>query len=290
MSKILILGSRGRLGAALVRRWSGQNEIIGLARPDVDFTRPDELDSVLEAHPADVVVNCTGLTSLEQCEEDPALAHLVNSTSPGVLAKACAARDTLLVHFSTDYVFDGATPGLRKEEDPARPVSVYGQSKLEGEMAVAAADPRHLIFRVSWVFGPDKPSFVDMILRRALESDRVEAVADKESSPSFTHDIADWVAPFLNRTLPGGIYHACNAQTCSWRDLGQATLDLAASNGWPLLTTSVEPLTLADMATFRAARPRFTAMDCSKLAATTGHAPRPWMDALREYLNELPRP
>lgn len=274
----------------MVRVWGGTHRVTGLARPDIDFCRPEEFGRVLDENPAEVVVNCTGLTSLEQCEDDPETARIVNATAPGVLARECAARGSLLIHFSTDYVFDGTIPGLRTEDEPARPLSAYGRSKREGEEAVAAAHPGHLIFRVSWVFGPDKPSFVDMILQRALGHDRVEAVADKESSPAYTHDIADWVGPFLGGTLPGGIYHACNAGTCSWRELGQAAIDLAAGHGWPLRAKHVDAVTLAEMTAFRAVRPRFTAMDCSKLTAATGRAPRPWIEALRDYFATLPRP
>jgi dTDP-4-dehydrorhamnose reductase len=138
--------------------------------------------------------------------------------------------------------------------------------------------------RVAWVFGPEKPSFADAIIERALASDRVEAIADKTSCMTFTEDVAHWLAPFLGRNLPGGLYHACNAGACSWHEYGQHALDFAARAGLPLRARSAEPIPLSAMKMFVAPRPPHTVMSTAKLTMVTGFAPRPWRIALDEYL------
>jgi dTDP-4-dehydrorhamnose reductase len=138
--------------------------------------------------------------------------------------------------------------------------------------------------RVSWVFGPAKPSFIDAILKRARTESRVEAVEDKFSCPTYAEDCAVWLAPFLDPTTPGGLYHACNSGSCSWREYGQKALELAAAAGIPLATTHVDGIRLADMKQFVAPRPVHTVLDTSKLARTTGIAPRPWQDALKDHI------
>ena len=146
-----------------------------------------------------------------------------------------------------------------------------------------AATPAHCVVRVSWVFGPDKPSFVDAIVKRALTSPDAAAVHDKTSAPSYTEDMALWLAEFLKSSVPGGIYHLCNGGACSWRDYGEFALECAKENGVPVLTTSVAPLKLSDMKAFIATRPPNTALDSSKFTSVTGVTPRHWREAVAEY-------
>ena len=148
-----------------------------------------------------------------------------------------------------------------------------------------AASPLHCVVRVSWVFGPDKPSFVDAIVRRALTNPEAAAVHDKTSSPAYTEDLALWLEQFLKPSLPGGIYHLCNSGTCSWRDYGEYALECAKRHGVPVLTTTVAPLTLADMKGFVAVRPPHTSLDTGKFTRATGITPRPWKEAVEEYFS-----
>ncbi|MEX1119998.1 MAG: dTDP-4-dehydrorhamnose reductase [Terrimicrobiaceae bacterium] len=284
MAKVLLLGSRGRLGAALARVWSADHDVTALSRSDLDISRVEELEAALAGRHFEVLVNCTGATSLEVCEDDPALALRVNAEAPARLAEIAASRKARLIHFGTDYVFDGKKPAPYSENDPAFPLSVYGRTKLQGELAVVEASPRHLSVRVSWVFGPDKPSFVDMILQRAATASHVEAVADKTSSPTYTGDVAVWMSPFLSQELPGGLYHACNTGSCTWRDYGQEALDIAGRLGWPLQCRVVSPVPLDSMTAFRAPRPRHTVMDCSRLQQITSVPIRSWQESLASYL------
>lgn len=282
--QILILGGKGRLGAALTRIWSAKYQVRALARPELDVADLVALRSLLESASYDVLVNCTGLTNVDRCETAREEAETVNSRAPGVMGEAAAVKRARFIHFSTDYVFDGAKTTPYTEEDVARPLGHYGRTKLAGEVAALATSPLHLAVRVAWVFGPDKPSFVDSIIERALANDRVEAIADKTSCMTFTEDVANWLDPFLERDLPGGLYHACNAGGCSWHDYGQYALNFAVRAGLPLKARVAEPIPLSALKAFVAPRPPHTVMNTTKLTAVTGAVPRPWQKALDEYL------
>lgn len=289
--KILILGSNGRLGAALVRRWQSLPgaEVIALTRAQIDLSDPVKAEMALASIPfggGDVVVNCAAATDVDACERDREGARRINAEAPGRIARLCAVRGARMVHIGTDYVFDGSLDRAYTEEDQPRPLSHYGATKLEGDREVLAASPDHCVVRVSWVFGPDKPSFVDAIVRRALTSPEAAAVHDKTSAPSYTEDMALWLAEFLKPSLPGGVYHLCNGGSCSWRDYGEYALECAKKNGIPVLTTTVAPLKLSDMKNFVAVRPPRTPLDTAKFTRITGITPRPWREAVAEYFKD----
>ena len=286
--KIMILGSNGRLGAALVRRWQTlpDADVIPLTRAQVDLSDPEKAEAGIAAisfGAGDVVVNCAAATDVDGCEKERDGARRINAESPGRIARLCAGRGARLVHIGTDYVFDGALDRPYTEEDEPHPLSHYGLTKLDGDREVLAASPSHCVVRVSWVFGPDKPSFVDAIVKRALTSPEAAAVHDKTSAPSYTEDMAVWLAEFLKPSVPGGIYHLCNGGTCSWRDYGEYALECAKANGIPVLTTTVAPLKLSDMKNFIAVRPPKTPLDTGKFARITGITPRPWREAVADY-------
>lgn len=284
VSRILIFGAKGRLGAALARIWAVEHTVTALARPEVDASDPLAMRRILENHEFDVLVNAAAVTNVDECETHRDLADVVNAQAPEAMARVAASKDARFIHISTDYVFDGLKGGSYTEDDPPCPVSHYGRTKLSGEQRTLKISPHHVVVRVSWVFGPDKPSFIDSILDRALVREHVEAVDDKTSSPTYTEDAALWLAPFLDQTVPGGIYHACNSGTCSWRDYGQHALDWAARSGLPLRCQTVSPIPLEGLKHFTARRPPHTSMSSAKLTATIGIHPRPWQDALDDYL------
>jgi dTDP-4-dehydrorhamnose reductase len=286
--KVLILGSNGRLGSALVRRWRKlpDTEVVALTRAEVDLTDPEKAVAGLALRSfgsGDVVVNCAAATDVDGCEKDPDAARRINAETPARIARLCSDRGARLIHIGTDYVFDGLLERPYTEEDEAKPLSHYGATKLEGDQAVIASSPDHCVVRVSWVFGPDKPSFVDAIVRRALTSPDAAAVHDKTSAPTYTEDAALWLSEFLKPSFPGGIYHLCNGGTCSWRDYGEYALECAKANGIPVLTTTVAPLKLSDMKAFIAVRPPKTPLDTAKFTRVTGVIPRPWKEAVAEY-------
>ncbi len=282
--RILILGARGRLASALARKWGSSHEVTGLARPELDVADLPALEKLLASREFDVLVNGTGMTNVDECETLREEARTVNTLAPAVMAAAARSRGARFIHFSTDYVLDGLHPAPCTEEDPARPLGWYGQTKLDGELAVLADASPHLVIRVSWVFGPDKPSFVDMILERARTNPVVEAVADKFSSPTYACDVAGWLEPFFDLSLPGGLYNACNKGGCSWRDYGAWALECAAAAGVPLATTDVRPLQMKEMKAFKAPRPVHTILSTDKLTRVTGITPRPWQEAVRDYI------
>ena len=142
----------------------------------------------------DVLINAAAFTNVDACETERDRAFLINAEAPGVLAEICNEKDAKLIHFSTDYVFDGEKRAPYTEEDQANPISAYGESKLAGEKNVLAAEDGHLVVRVSWVFGPDRPSFIDAMIKRAQQDEKIDAISDKFSTPICTHDIARYVA------------------------------------------------------------------------------------------------
>lgn len=289
--RAIILGANGRLGAALYRLWSKDYDatIIPLTRKEMDFSNSSSAVETLarcDLREGDFVVNCAALTDVDCCEEEPTLAMTVNTTTPSLLAELCAKEGVRFLHLSTDYVFDGTLDRSYRETDFPAPLSHYGVSKSQGEQGVLAASSHHVIARVSWVFGPDRLSFIDQIIQRALVSKEVAAVHDKTSSPSFTHDLALWLRVFFTSSIEGGIYHLCNTGVCSWRDYGAYALQTAARYGVPVLTTEVAPLTLASMKNFRAQRPLKTALDTSKFQSTSGLLLRPWQEAVEEYIKK----
>jgi dTDP-4-dehydrorhamnose reductase len=288
--KILVLGARGRLAASLAHVWSSDHDVTALARPELDAADPRSLERVLDSSDFDVLVNGTGLTNVDRCESARAEAEAVNSMAPKIMAASASRRKARLIHFSTDYVFDGKKNEPLTEDDTPNPLGWYGVTKLLGERLVLDTDSHHLVIRVSWVFGPAKPSFADSIITRALESDHLEAIADKWSCLTSAMECAAWLAPFLHGDLPGGLYHACNAGRTSWHEFGTYALECAAAAGLPVRTTSITPVTLASMRSFHAPRPIHTVMDTSKLVATTGIQPSPWRVALKAHIDHAPLP
>ncbi len=294
--KIAILGSRGRLGAALVRKWgaapdgSGEkpaHEVRGFARPELDLLDPATIDHCIDES-FEWVVNCAAQTNVDACERQPEEARLANTIAARRAAERCAKTGARFIHLSTDYVFDGRQREPYDEEASPSPLSVYGQSKADGEFAVLAALPEAVVARVAWVFGPEKPSFIDMLLSRALAQKKVSAIADKWSTPTYTEDLADWLGMLVAAEAPGGVYHLCNSGSCSWRDYGEHALACAAAMGLPVKTTKVSPLKLRDMEAFVAERPVNTVMSTRRFTQLTKITPRPWQDAVRDYIRDFP--
>jgi dTDP-4-dehydrorhamnose reductase len=282
--KIVILGAGGRLGAALARTWSATDEVAGLARADINLGKPGDIDRVLDPLGFDVLVNCAALTNVDYCETHEEEAMRINAAAVREIGALCARKHARCLHISTEYVFDGETDQPYTETDAAHPLSIYGESKLRGEQALFETSPEHLAVRVSWVFGPDRPSFIDLILKRALEFDAAEAVGDKWSAPSFTLDLAGMLRPFLRDIAVGGLLHTSNSGVCTWREYGEYALQCAARAGIPVKTTQVKSIPLAGMKSFIARRPVYTVLSSEKLTGLSGVAPRSWQEAVEDYV------
>ena len=283
--KIVIVGSGGRLGAALAREWAALgDEVVGFNHAALDLGQPDKLHAALEPYDFDALVNCAALTHVDYCEDHEIEAHKVNAAAVVMLADVCARKSARMIHISTDYVFDGKKRTPYTEEDVPNPLGSYASSKLAGESAMLQTWPQHLVARVSWVFGPDRPSFVDQILKRATETDALAAVADKIAVPTYTLDLAQWLRPFLHEVREGGLLHLCNGGECTWQEYGQFALDVAAKAGVALKGRTVAPQKMSDIKAFIAERPVYTVMSTEKLTRLTGLQPRSWQDAVEDYV------
>ncbi|QQL45322.1 dTDP-4-dehydrorhamnose reductase [Sulfuriroseicoccus oceanibius] len=284
---IIVVGAHGRIGSALVRRYSANPDyqVTGIGRDSLDLSNPASIDHALAGLDFDLLINAAALTNVDYCEQHPGEAQSANCSGPKQLAEICAERGARMIHISTDYVFGGDTPGMRSEDDATAPTGVYGQSKLDGEHAVLEVlGTAGLVVRTSWVFGPDRPSFPDMILQRAQENDVLEAIGDKWSCPCYSEDFAEYLELLFQQKDAHGVFHLCNSGACSWSEYAQQVVDIATDLGIALRCHSVTPTKLADMDRFVAPRPVHTAMATVKFHAATGCAPRDWQSALRDYL------
>ncbi|MEP6604117.1 MAG: dTDP-4-dehydrorhamnose reductase [Spartobacteria bacterium] len=293
--KIAIVGSGGRLGAALMREYQDKFDVLGFNHAQLDLADAADIHRKIDQLDFDVLINAAAMTNVDLCESQRAEAFQINAEAPRLLAEICAQKNAKLIHISTDYVFDGEKREPYLEDDAAKPISIYGESKRAGESNVLAVQDRHLVLRISWVFGPDRPSFIDGVIKRALENEKVEAVADKFSAPTYTRDLGEMLPRLFDvdlatgRVRPdgglaGGLLHFANAGECSWQEYGQHALDCCDALGLPLKTRSVAPLKLSDIKQFVARRPVYTVLSTAKFAALTGTEPRSWRDALTDYI------
>src|SRR6476620_9563906 len=262
--KIVILGAGGRLGAALMREFRPKYDVVGFDHAQLDLSDLEGLREKVGATTFDVLINAAAFTNVDACETERDRAFRINADAPGVLAEICNEKDAKLIHFSTDYVFDGEKRAPYTEKEQANPISGYGESKLAGEQNVLAADDGHLVVRVSWVFGPDRPSFIDAMIQRAQQDEKIDAISDKFSTPTYTHDIAEMLARVLDdwslrASAPDGlgagrlhgILHFANAGKCTWQEYAQWALDCCRDAGVFLRGRKIGALKLSDMTRLR---------------------------------------
>ena len=281
----VIIGSGGRLGAALAREWAALgDEITGFNHATLDLGDASAIHAALDPLNFDALVNCAALTHVDYSETHEEEAYRINAHAVADLGEICAAKNARMIHISTDYVFDGEKRTPYLEEDAAHPLGIYAASKLAGENALLEKYPQHLSARVSWVFGPDRPSFIDQILQRATETDALGAIADKIAVPTYTLDLANWLRPFLRDIREGGLLHLCNAGECTWQQYGQFALNCTAVAGVALKGRTVALQKMADIAAFVAQRPVYTVMSTEKFTRLTGLTPRSWQDAVDDYV------
>lgn len=284
--KILLAGASGQLGYQLERSLQGLGEVVAVGRAQMDLADLDQVRAVVRALRPGLIVNAAGYTAVDQAEAEPALAFRVNAEAPGVMAREASALGAPMVHYSTDYVFDGLKGGAYLETDAARPLNVYGQSKLAGEQAVAAAGGAHLILRTSWVYGMRGDNFLTTMLRLAAQHAALRVVDDQVGAPTWSRTVADTSALILAQARGadatwwqqhGGIYHlACQGQT-SWHGFAEAIMAAAG------IDCAVAPIRSAQWPA-AAARPHNSVMSCARLGARFCRLPD-WRDALRLCLD-----
>ncbi|MBE6442364.1 MAG: dTDP-4-dehydrorhamnose reductase [Desulfovibrio desulfuricans] len=279
MAKALVLGgATGLLGQALTRTLAGRGwEVATLGRNDGNLLEPGFLQAALDASHPDVIFNAVAWTAVDDAEDHPDEAGLLNRALPDSLARAVAARTGFLMHFSTDFVFGEGGDTPRREEDEPQPTSIYARTKLEGEQAVTAALPdRSCIVRTAWLFGPGRKNFVDTIIAACRRRDAIRVVHDQVGSPTCTLDLAQWCAVLAEKRA-AGVWHAVNSGQASWCELACEAVALAGAS------CRVEPIESSEWPQ-KARRPAFSVLANSKLAALLGKPPRPWPQALREYI------
>ena len=282
--KVVILGAHGRLGAALMREYRDKFEVVGFNHAQLDLGKPEEIHAEIDKLDFDVLINAAAFTNVDLCETEREQAFAINAEAPKVLGEICSEKNAKLIHISTDYVFDGEKREPYVETDAAEPISVYGESKRAGEKNVLAGRDQHLIVRVSWVFGPDRPSFIDAMIKRAREEEQINAIADKFSTPTYTHDIAEMVSRFFDVDVPGGFLHFANNGECSWQEYAQHALDCCRASGISLKAKTVGPAKIADMKNWIARRPVYSVLSTAKYAKLTSVTPRSWRDAVADYI------
>jgi dTDP-4-dehydrorhamnose reductase len=285
--KIVILGTGGRLGAALMREYRPKHDVAGFNHAQLDLSNLAGLREKVGATTFDVLINAAAFTNVDACETERDLAFRINAEVPGIVAEICNEKDAKLIHFSTDYVFDGEKRAPYTEKDQANPISAYGESKLAGEQNVLAAEDGHLVVRVSWVFGPDRPSFVDAMIRRAQQEEKIDAVSDKFSTPTYTHDIAHMLPQFFERGVAGGVLHFSNAGKCTWQEYAQWALDCSRDAGISLKGATVGALKLSEMTNWIARRPVYSVLSTAKYMAVTGTVSRAWREAVADYITRF---
>lgn len=270
---ILVVGANGMLGQDLIALLGDRGNGVDIA--DIDITSPESVMAVIGDLKPEVVINCAAYTDVDGCESNIETAMAVNGEGVGYLAMACRDIGALLVQVSTDYIFDGGKGTPYVEDDAPCPLSVYGESKLVGEMNAAFCQ-EHLIVRTQWLYGLHGNNFVETMLRLGAERDELAVVDDQIGSPTWTVDLARAIVALVDAGCRG-IYHAANAEFCSWNGFARAIFEEAGLN------VSVKPMTTAEL-NRPARRPLYSTLECGKLSGDTGFRPQPWRNALREYL------
>jgi len=284
--KILVFGRIGQLGSALAEVLSDRYETRFIDQPELDLTVPESVRDHVQTYLPSIVINAAAYTAVDRAETEPELAHIINARAPESLAYACDEAGAVLIHYSTDYVFDGTASMPYTETAAVAPTGVYGQSKLAGEIAVASATQRYVILRTAWLYSAVGHNFVKTMLKLADSGQPVRVVADQVGSPTYAQDLARVtrsIIEVLNSSREDcfGLYHVTNSGTTSWHGLAQEIFRLAAHQD-----VVVQPIRTEEYPT-PAPRPAYTALDCSKLERVFGLTLPSWRDALARCIDSL---
>ena len=289
--RIAVTGGHGQIVSSLRDRAAQPGaavEIVALARPGFDLERLDTIAPALHAAKPDLVISAAAFTAVDAAETARDQAMAINGVAPGVLAAEAARMGAPIIHLSTDYVFDGHKSGPYVESDPTNPTTVYGETKLAGERAVAAANPAHAVVRTAWVYAPRGKNFVLTMLRLAESRERLGVVADQVGNPSYSLDIADGLISLAKAMLRGegaaGVYHMAGGENASWADFAEAIFEGSRRHGGP--TAVIDRIESAAYPT-PAKRPANSQLDCAKLRDGFGIELPTWPSALERCLDQI---
>jgi dTDP-4-dehydrorhamnose reductase len=296
--KILLLGKNGQVGWELQRSLAPSGEVLALNRHSTrycgDLSKPQELAQTVQAYKPDIIVNAAAHTAVDKAESEPELARCLNTDAPAALARAAAQVGAWLVHYSTDYVFDGSGSHARHEDESTGPLSVYGQTKLEGEQAIVASGCKHLIFRTSWVYAARGGNFAKTMLRLAQERDKLTVIDDQHGAPSGADLIADVTAHALRQVQAtqnaalSGVYHLVASGETTWHGYSSHVIEeakrISPALGWKV--AEVAPVPTSAFPT-QAKRPLNSRLSTAKLQQAFGLVLPPWQQGVDRMLNEI---
>ncbi len=276
---ILLIGRNGQIGSELGRLLKPLGAVTAPDRAQLDLASPDSIRrAVREAEPA-MIVNAAAYTAVDKAEEEPDLARAINGVAPGILAEEARRLGAPLVHYSTDYVFDGNSPRPYTEGDAVNPLGVYGRTKLAGEEAIAAVGPAHLILRTSWLYSLHGNNFLLTMRRLAAEREELRVVADQHGAPTWARWVAEATAAMLkdhgDLADKSGLYHLTASGETSWHGFAEAIVERLRAAGEPVKAGRVVPIDTAEYPT-PAQRPARSVLDCTKVRETFGIDPPDW--------------
>ena len=294
MLKILLIGSSGQIGWELTRTLMPFGQVVTPKQSELNLAQPELLGALVNTLQPDVIVNAAAYTAVDKAEQQRDLAFAINAVAPGELAKAARRHNALLVHYSTDYVFDGKKPAPYLEDDAPNPLNVYGRSKLAGDEAIRASGADHLILRTSWVYAARGTNFLKTILRLAGEREELRIVADQFGAPTWARLVAEVTALALHQDLPRrksggfdrGIFNVTAAGETSWHGIASAIVSTARERGATLKCRNVVPITSAEYPV-PAARSANSRLSGGKLAKRYGLEMPGWDHCMHLCLEEL---
>jgi dTDP-4-dehydrorhamnose reductase len=288
--KLVVTGRDGQVAQSLAERAGDAVEVVRIGRPELDLTRPETIAPAIVAASPDIVVSAAAYTAVDKAEDEAELAFAVNATGAGEVARAAASVGAPVIKLSTDYVFDGTLDRPYREEDPTGPRCVYGASKLAGEKAVVAANPRHLVLRTAWVYSPFGKNFVRTMLRLAAEREEVSVVSDQSGNPTSALDIADRILVVARRLGERtdfdrwGVYHLAGSGTASWAEFAEEIFHLSRALGGP--AARVRQIATSDYPT-KARRPANSQLSTDKLRQVFACAIPDWRESCRCVVERL---
>lgn len=283
MSKILVIGAGGQLGQCLktVAERRGINDIVFPAEQDANILDASGLNDLLTTEQPAFVINCAAYTAVDKAEDEIDLAKAINETGAGYLASACLVNGATLIHVSTDFVFEGNEVKLLKEDDIAKPINIYGVTKLDGEKVVSSKLPAHFIIRTSWLYSEYANNFVKTMLKLGAERDELNIIADQVGTPTYAIDLANAIFDIISSSSAAyGIYHYSNEGVTSWFDFAKAIFDISET------AVKVNPIPGSAYPT-KAIRPAFSVMDKSKIKDTFNIEIPYWRDSLVECIKQI---
>jgi dTDP-4-dehydrorhamnose reductase len=283
-TKVLITGAKGMLGHALIEILKPEYDVIFFSHQELDITDSSRIEKILEREKPSILINSAAYTKVDDCETNIELAHRVNGQAVREMAQVCQSKGIFLIHFSTDYVFDGCKQTSYREEDETNPLNIYGKSKLEGEKEIVRFLSEFLIIRTSWLYGPNGPNFVDKILQLANEvrsgqRKELQVVDDQTGSPTYTVDLARAVKFLLAKKIQG-IFHVTNWGSCSWYDFAKEILRISRYDNVPIKKIKSQDIKRP------AKRPAYSILSNDRLE-NLGYRMQSWTASLNEYLKSF---